>query len=314
MPPITLRHWLLLLFLVFSWGSAIILTRVAVHDIPPLWVTAGRLTTGAVALALYRLAFVRRSWTLGWHHAPWILWLALLSSALPFLLIAWGTQSTSSAIAGILMGTIPLIVLGLAHLLLPDEKMTRQKTFGFGLGFIGVIFIINPTGDVINLGESAEIVGQIAIFLAAFCYALNSVSTRRMPAAHVLDKATAVVITASLLLLAACLIFEPFENLGRASREKWLILLYLGLIPTALATLVLFVLLAETSAGFVATSNYLIPIVTALGGIAFLRESLSASVWLGFAIILAGLLLANRKTPGQTHIKQLDNKKGRSHL
>ncbi len=300
MPTITLRHWLLLIFLVFSWGSAIILTRVAVDDIPPLWVTAGRLITGAIALLVYRLFFVRKAWTLGWHHAPWVLWLALLSSALPFLLIAWGTQFTSSAIAGILMGTIPLIVLGLAHLLLPDEKMTRERAFGFCLGFVGVIFIINPTSGALSLGDSTELIGQLAIFLAAFCYALNSVSTRRMPPAHVLDKATAVVITASLLLLVACLLFEPFNDLGRASMDKWLILLYLGLIPTALATLVLFVLLAETSAGFVATSNYLIPIVTALGGIAFLSESLSPSKWIGFAIILAGLLLSNRKARRKT--------------
>ena len=291
----SLRHWSMLAVLVLSWGSAIILTRVAVNDLPPLWVTAGRLTSGAIALSLYRLIAVRKSWSLGWYHAPWIVWLALLSSAIPFLLIAWGTQFTSSAIAGILMGTIPLSVLGLAHIFLPDEKLTRNKAIGFLIGFVGVVLIIKPDAQTLLSQNSAELIGQLAIFLAAFCYALNSVSTRRMPAADNIDKATAVLIVAATILLTACFFLEPFEGLDRAPLSKWLILLYLGLIPTAFATLVLFTLLSETTAGFVATSNYLIPVVTALGGITFLGEHLTPTAWIGFAVIMTGLAISSRK-------------------
>ncbi|TLP43034.1 DMT family transporter [Cohaesibacter sp. CAU 1516] len=299
----TLRHWLMLAILILSWGSAILLTRVAVNDLPPLWVTAGRVTTGAATLLAYRLIFVRKPFSLGWHHLPWLLWLALLSSALPFLLIAWGTQYTSAAIAGILMGTIPLSVLGLAHILLPDEKLTRNKAIGFLIGFIGVVLIINPTAGSLSLDGNSELIGQIAIFIASFCYALNSVSTRRMPPADNIDKATAVLITASLILIALCLLFEPFTGLDRAPMEKWLILLYLGIVPTALATLVLFVLLSQTSAGFVATSNYMIPIVTALGGMFFLGESLALITLIGFAIILLGLLLSQRKGKARQQVE-----------
>ncbi|WP_198662982.1 DMT family transporter [Cohaesibacter intestini] len=299
----TLRHWLMLAILILSWGSAILLTRVAVNDLPPLWVTAGRVTTGAATLLAYRLIFVRKPFSLGWHHLPWLLWLALLSSALPFLLIAWGTQYTSAAIAGILMGTIPLSVLGLAHILLPDEKLTRNKAIGFLIGFIGVVLIINPTAGSLSLDGNSELIGQIAIFIASFCYALNSVSTRRMPPADNIDKATAVLITASLILIALCLLFEPFTGLDRAPMEKWLILLYLGIVPTALATLVLFVLMSQTSAGFVATSNYMIPIVTALGGMIFLGESLALITLIGFAIILLGLLLSQRKGKARQQIE-----------
>ena len=296
----SLRHWLMLGILTLSWGSAILLTRVAVTDLPPLWVTAGRLTAGAVTLLAYRLLFIRKAFSLGWHHLPWILWLAAMSSALPFLLIAWGTQFTGAAIAGILMGTIPLSVLGLAHIFLPDEKLTRTKAVGFLVGFVGVVLIINPTSGSLMSGNSSELLGQIAIFIASVCYALNGVSTRRMPPADNIDKATAVVIAASFMLIVACLWFEPFIGLDRASIGTWTILLYLGVVPTALATLVLFVLLSQTSAGFVATSNYLIPLVTALGGVVFLGENLSLTTIIGFGIILFGLLISQKKTDPNT--------------
>ena len=291
----TLRHWLMLAVLVFSWGSAIILTRVAVEDLPPLWITAGRLGSGAVALILYRVLVVRRRWSLEWRHAPWVVWLALLSSAMPFLLIAWGSQFTRSAIAGILMGTVPLSVLIFAHLFLPDEKLTRHKAIGFLIGFAGVLLIIKPDTGALAADNQSELIGQLAIFLGSLCYALNSVSTRRMPPADNIDKATAVVTTAAVMLIAACLAFEPFEDLGRASLPDYLILLYLGIIPTAFASIVLFVLLSQTTAGFVATSNYLIPVFTALGGIALLGEQLSASAWIGFGVIMVGIAISERK-------------------
>ena len=287
----------MLAFLVLSWGSAIVLTRVAVSDVPPIWVTAGRVITGALALVLYRFVVIRQSWSLGWNHLPWVIWLGLVSSALPFLLIAWGSQYTGSAIAGILMATIPLSVLGLAHVMLPDEKLTRGKAVGFLIGFIGVLLIIKPDSASLGSWGETELIGQIAIFLASLCYALNAVTTRRMPPADNIDKATAVLIAAALMMLVACLLFEPFSGLGSISLEKWLILVYLGLFPTALAGLILFVLLEQTTAGFVATSNYLVPVVTAIGGIAFLGERLSANVWLGFAVIMVGLAISQRKKP-----------------
>lgn len=305
MPIITARHWLLLLFLILSWSSAIILTRVAVLEIPPLWVTAGRLTGGAIILIIYRLFFYKKPWSLGWHHTLWLILLGLLSSAAPFLLIAWGTQFTTSSVAGILMGTVPLIVLGLAHLLLPDEKMTRIKLGGFTLGFIGVILVINPwrtteTSSSNSATDTMELIGQLAIFLAAFCYAASGVLTRRMPQADNIDKATVVVLIAALMLLIACWIFNPEISIETTPLHSWLILAYLGLVPTAIASIVLFILLQETSASFVTTSNYIIPVLTTLGGILFLGESLNNLAWIGFIIILTGLILSNRKGARQS--------------
>ena len=292
----TLRHWLYFVFLVGAWSSAIILTKVAVQELPPLWVTAGRIATGAIALIIYRFGFIRRPWSLTARHLPWVIWLALVSSALPFLLIAWGSQYTGSAIAGILMGTVPLLVLGLAHILLPDEKLTTQKLLGFIIGFIGVVLIIDPWAEETLSSGSSELIGQLAIVLAALCYALNSVSTRRMPSADNLDKATAVLAVAAIILISACLIQAPPANLHQVPNSHWAILTYLGLIPTALATVILFILLLETTAGFVAMSNYLIPAVTAFGGILFLSEELGSMVWLGFATILSGLAISSRKS------------------
>ncbi len=282
-------------FLVLSWASAIMLTRVAVTDLSPLWVTSGRLVTGAIVLILYRTLFVKARWSLRWHHAPWVLWLALLSSAIPFFLIAWGTQYASSAIAGILMGTIPLSVLGFAHLFLPDEKFSKNKAVGFMIGFVGLLLIIKPGAETIAAEHRMELIGILAIFIASLCYALNSVVTRKMPAASNVDKATAVVTTAAILLLLMTLSLEPASSISSAPIMSWIILTYLGVVPTASASLVLFVLLSQTTASFVAMNNYIIPVCTAFGGVFFLGETLPINAWLGMVVILLGLAISERR-------------------
>ncbi|MCV6600188.1 MAG: DMT family transporter [Cohaesibacter sp.] len=302
MPTVTARHWLFLFFLILSWGSAIILTKVAVEQLPPLWVTFSRLAIAALALSFYRFILREQSWSLQLGHIPWVIALALVSSAAPFLLIAWGTQYTSSSSAGILMGSIPLIVLGLAHIFLPDERMTKSKLAGFSLGFVGVVLIINPFKAATHLpqNEWLAFIAQIAIFVAAFCYASSGIFTRKMPTANNLDKATMVVITSSLLLAIACLWQDPNPDFSKTEPYIWFVMIYLGLVPTAIATIILFILLDQTSASFVSTSNYMIPIVTALGGIVFLGESLSPLSLTGFAIIMVGLVISNKKAARQS--------------
>ena len=289
-----IRHWLILAFLILCWASAIILTRVIASDITPIWLTAARVSSGAVALILYRVFAVHEPWTLGRHHIPWVIWLALISSAVPFVFLAWGSQHTSSAVAGILIGTVPLSVLGMAHFLLPDEKMTRSKALGFLIGFTGLVLIIKPDAGPATPEHNLELLGELAIFFCSLCYAMNTVSSRMIPPANNLDKATAVVTTSSCLLLIAGFFLEPADALLDARLGHWLVLIYLGIVPTALATLMVFVLLSQTTATFLATSNYLIPIATALGGIIFLGESLSWEIWVGFAIILAGVAISSR--------------------
>nr|WP_321455947.1 DMT family transporter [uncultured Cohaesibacter sp.] len=289
-----LHHWLILIVLILCWASAIILTRVIAADITPIWLTAGRVSSGAVGLILYRVFFVKKPWSLKKHHIPWVIWLALISSAVPFVFLAWGSQYTSSAIAGILIGTVPLSVLGLAHFLLPDEKMTRNKTLGFLIGFAGLVLIIKPDSGSVSSEHQLELLGELAIFFCSLCYAMNTVCSRMIPPADNLDKATAVVATSSCLLLIAGFFLEPVDSLLNAGMGHWLVLVYLGIVPTALATLLVFVLLTQTTATFLATSNYLIPIVTAVGGIIFLGESLTWMVWFGFAIILAGVAISSR--------------------
>ncbi|MCC2111644.1 MAG: DMT family transporter [Hyphomicrobiales bacterium] len=273
--------------LVVVWGASFALTKIAVGSVPPTWVVALRITIAAVIIVslLYarggRLSTDPRQWL-------WFLWLGLVGSILPFLLISWGSQFIPSAIAGILMAAVPFAVLVLAHFALPDEPMTFGRVLGFVLGFIGVVVLIDPTALLELGGNGMETIGQLAVLCATFCYAINSVSARLAPAMDSLTKSAGVLAAAAPITLAIAFVDAP-TALVSADPAAIGACAALGLFPTALATIVLFRLLQRAGAGFVAMSNYLVPAFAVLLGAIALGEHLHWLDYAGFALLLTGL-------------------------
>ncbi|MCB1436829.1 MAG: DMT family transporter [Rhodobiaceae bacterium] len=279
--------WLLLAALVAVWGSSFGLSRVAVVSISPIWVVALRLSLGAVilcALALARgqkLPREARAW-------GWFAWLATTGNVLPFFLITWGTVHIDSGLAGILIGSVPIVVILLGHFLLPDEPMNRFKTIGVATGFAGVIVLIGPRALTELSGSGVTLLAEIAVLIAAFSYATQAVTARRMPPMGVVTRAASVLLLSAVAALILAATLAP-HGLADATASGLVATVALGLFPTAAGTLILFRLLDRAGAGFVANSNYLIPAWALLAGMLFLGEKLAWNTALGFALILAGI-------------------------
>jgi len=73
----------------------------------------------------------------------WYFAMAITGASLPFVLIANGQQTVDSGITAIIVGTMPLITIILAHFF-TTEKLNRWKLTGFLMGFIGIIILFLP--------------------------------------------------------------------------------------------------------------------------------------------------------------------------
>ena len=67
----------------------------------------------------------------------------------------------------------------------------------------------------------------------------------------------------------------------------------MGVLPTALASLIYLKLIAERGAGFMAYINYLIPIMGVIWGASLLGEEVTTQVVAALGAILIGLFVAN---------------------
>ena len=278
-------NWLLLMCLVLFWGTSFMFTAIAVESIDPLSIVFFRVVIGALVLtsAVYAsqdgLPFTLRAWLI-------FILLGTVGNLLPFFLIAWGQQTVDSGVAGRIMAIMPLMTMILAHYFIPGEDLNRYKISGFFMGLGGVTLLLGPVFE----GGWLALISGIAIFIAATCYAINTILVRRLPRFAPRVAGAGVLIAASFTLLPLWLSQHQLD-FDQVSRGSLLSLVWLGIGPTGIATLILFIVIERAGPTFLSTINYLIPVVAFFSGVMLLSEPFSLSSILALVIILSGIAL-----------------------
>ena len=211
--------------------------------------------------------------------------MAIAGSALPFFLISWGQQTVNSGVAGMIMAIMPLMTMLLAHYLVEGETLNRYKIIGFTLGITGIVILLGPVFE----GGGRALLSGLAIFTAATCYAINTVLIKRLPRFSPMVGACGVLIMASIIMLPIWLTWSPENN--SISQDSMLSVIWLGIGPTGIATIVLFVVIDRAGPTFVATINYLIPVVAFFAGAWLLAEPTSWQHYVALVTILGGIAI-----------------------
>ncbi|MEX0969731.1 MAG: DMT family transporter [Paracoccaceae bacterium] len=288
--------WVILALVGLAWGTSFPVMRVALEDQTPLTVSAMRIALAAAMIwAITRARGLRLPRFQGTDKRIWLasFGMAMLSNALPFSLLLFSLAYVSAGFAGITMAFVPLLVLPLGHFLLPDQPMTGRRALGFSIGFVGVLVLIGPGVFSPGSGGWQEVFAQFGCVLAAFCYALGSIVTRRAPPGPTLVFSAAALLLAALVMLPVALLVEGAPQ--SATPLSWASVAYLGLVPTALATLMLVFLIKREGPAFLALANYQVPIWAVVLGVVFLDETLPPSFLAALALVLAGLAISQAK-------------------
>jgi drug/metabolite transporter (DMT)-like permease len=271
-----------------------------VATVPTSTIVAVRLVLGALMLlaVLYlrgaRLPPLRQNGGKVWGNYAL---LALIGNCIPFTTITWGQQRIDSALAGILMAVMPLATMVLAHFFVKGEHMTRNRVAGFVLGFAGIVVLMGPSVFERVAGQSPAALSQLAILCGALCYAGNSVLTRILARGDdVLVASTALLLVASVMALPVALYFDQPWQIQASATSLWAIL-WLGVGPTAIATVVYFKLIALAGPTFMSLVNYMSPAVAVFLGVALLGESPGLHAYVALGLILLGIAVSQRR-PG----------------
>jgi len=282
----------LLFTLSLLWGSSFYAIKVAVeHGMPPLTLASLRVGIGAVVLlSIARLADQKPPPIQGRQGKK--LWLRLvilgvIGNSLPFYLIAAGEQTTTSQLAGILMATIPILVVILAHFFVPDERLTLVRFIGVALGFAGMIVLVGVDA-LKGLGE--QVMGQLLIIGGCISYSLYGVNAKRLP------KLPPQMLI-GVILAAGFFAMLPFWTaIDRPWTLHWdwravLAVLWLGVASTGFGNLLYYVLMRRVAVGFASLNNYLVPVMALGWGYFLLGEQPHLNALVALVLILVGLAL-----------------------
>jgi len=279
-----------LLCLAVIWSTSFSLMNLAVQSIPPATVTAGRMVLGAAilwaVLALRGVALPR-------DRSAWIGMggVGLFGNALPFFLITWGQQHIDSGVAAILIAAMPLVTAVLAHWTLADERITPRRAVGVLLGFAGIVVLVGPAA-LGRLGD--DLAGTLATLGAAISFAVSVVLARRFPPPSPTAGGAGSMLAGFVLILPVALVID----LPLATDPTALSLtatVALAVFPGALAALLYFRIIFDAGAGYLAMTNYLVPLLAVFWGVTLLGERLTASAAGALVLILVGITLAGRR-------------------
>jgi drug/metabolite transporter (DMT)-like permease len=259
--------------------------RISVTTIPPLTLIAARTLIAGSVLLLW-MKFQGVSMPRGQVMWRRFFVQALLNSVVPFTLIAWAERYVDASLATILNSTSPVLVFLGTWLISCHESFTRRKLFGITAGLAGVCMVVGTSAFD---GLGTQVLPQLAILAATVCYAGAAIYGR-------LFKGVAPAVPAAGSLIAGAIVLVPVSIAVdhpwtlHPSLHSLLALLALALFSTALAFVIYFRLVQTLGSVGTTAQAYLRVPIGVLIGMVFLGESLSRSVRLGLACVVAGVI------------------------
>jgi drug/metabolite transporter (DMT)-like permease len=288
----TRLNWLIFALLGFMWGSSYLFIKIGVDNgLPPLTLVALRLFFGfLVLITVVRLA--REPLPRSARQYGHLVVMSIVNIVLPFFLITWGEQSIDSALAAILNSTVPLMVIVIAPLFLPNEHITVNRIVGLAVGFVGVLVLFVPDLGIL---ERNDIFGWLALLGSSVSYAIGNVYAKRnvkglRPMIPALFQVTFALVISGVLALV---LEQPIGRIN-VTPEALFAVIWLGILGSGFAYLAYFRLLADWGATRVALVAYVLPIFgIALGTL--IGEPITVNRIAGTALIIAGVALVNAR-------------------
>jgi DME family drug/metabolite transporter len=284
------RGLILIVFASMMWGTTGLTSKVLnrLSAVDALSVGALRLLTASPALLLLGQALapgslrplLKREW-----RAVLILGAAMAGYNGSF----FAALARTSVTAGTLLAlcTAPLFVAMLARLFL-HEPLTRPVLLALGTGLSGTILLVGGQGgrDLLRLDYA---LGNLLALAAGLSYAVYALVGRAK------SRGAPPVSLAALSFTTAAILLTPFA-LAKGLRlptnfPAWLAVLYLGLIPTALAYALYLSGLRSVPATMASIGTLIEPLTASLLAALFLGERLTPSGLLGAGLLLSSLAI-----------------------
>ncbi|HEY6955208.1 MAG TPA: DMT family transporter [Flavisolibacter sp.] len=281
-------NWLLFLLLSLVWGSSFILMKTSAEHLNGLQIGSVRIFAAGVAFLPFAVLYVSR---IPLRKMGIVILTGLLGNFFPALLFASAIKENGeSSLASILNSLTPLFVI-VVGLLFFKSKVQRKKMVGVFLGFGGLVLLNLLRGPV-----SPEDNGVVLILIATIFYGINvnlvSHFLKGIDGLKIASVSLAIMAIPSALIMWQQNVFT-IARFDEGARWSIAVACLLGVVGSAIATAVYYILIQRAGGLFASLVTYAIPIVAMMWGL-LANEHITSLEIACLGIILSGVYLANR--------------------
>ena len=274
------------------WSSTWLVIKIGLFSLPPFLAAGVRFFIAFFLLAIYaKLLEIRFPKGIKMHF--FFFWFGIINFTGGYALVYWGEKYIPSGLASVLFSVMPFYVLLMSIWFLPQEKVNLKKIIGVTFGFIGVSLIF---GGQLNIKDvnSDVLSGMIAVIIAPFFSSIGTITAKKVGSKfHPVVLATIPMLYASISFFILALIFEkplnPIFNFN-----AFFSIIYLALVGTAIAFMLYFWMLRNTSAVLMSMITFITPPLALVWGWVLLDEQISFLLILGLISIFLGIILVRK--------------------
>ena len=281
------RDWFLIISLGILWGASFLFVEVLLDLINPFLIVYFRVSIASVILVLY-LYLSKTKFKVTNKIVYNLFIMALLNNVVPFLLIAYGQQTTTGGLASILNANTSLITILLASMFISYEKLTVNRLFGVLVGLFGIIIAVGYESFLTIYDNSY---GKFLILLATVSYAFAGIWAKlKLSDLPPLISATGMLTFSTVILspFAAVFYYDDIINLN------FPIIFYsvmFAILCSVIAYFLYFKILEKTGAGNLLICTIIIPPASIILNSMILGQVIAISELIGLMIITVGLII-----------------------
>jgi len=277
------------------WGASYMFIEIAIEDLDDVFIVFARTLLGALILA--PVAVARGAFAPVRGRLGWLVLIAVIQIAGPFVLITSGQHHVTSSMAGILVASAPIYIAIITAFAAKSERLGGWGVVGIVIGIVGVALLFG-----VDLGgDSDAVFGGLAILLAGLGYAVGAILAKR----HLQDippvgVAASIMGLSALVLLPALPWTVPADAPGLDAVGA---IVALGAGGTGIAFLIFYTLNAEIGPGRASLVAYMAPVFSVFYGVTLLDEHFTVGTAAGLVLILSGSwLAAEGRAPWQRRV------------
>jgi len=287
---VTVRILALYSLLCIIWGSTWYIIKLGLNGGTPPFFGAGlRFLIAGIILVLILLLQKKR---IPFNSASLKIYamFGLLNFSVSYGITYWATQYIFSNMSAILWAGFPFTVAIMAHIMLPEDKITPIKALSIFLGTMGIVFIM---WEGTLLTNSRAIIGIGAILVAVFISAWPNVYLKRHSGVVTsLQLNTVSQLIAGVVLLSASAFFEADIPMVW-TQSNVVIILFLAIFGSVISWLIYFWLFSFFPVSQFAYIAFIPPVIATGIGWVFLGETLSIRGLVGAGLVATGALIIN---------------------
>ena len=215
--------------------------------------------------------------------------MGIFGTLLPVLLLAYSEEDISSGFVAVLLSTVPVITVVLAHAFV-NEALTTAKIIGVAVGLTGAVIVLSP--DLVR-GVEATILASVLVLVVALSRASSNVYARKY-LRHTAPAKTAagMMITATIVTLPLAFMIEN-PTAVKPSTAGIVAVIVSGIFCSAIAYLLLYWLIANRGATFASLIECIMPGAAVFYSVVFMGAVIRVTTIVGLAVLLLCIAIMN---------------------